>query len=68
LLASLFMQGIFSSFIHAPETAFPLTANSPKTFSLFFNHYRCPGIRVGEFSEKAVINREPSLNIPRQHS
>jgi hypothetical protein len=59
------MQGIFSSFIHAPETASPLTANSPKTFSLFFRHYRCPRVRVGEFS-KAVLNREPSLNIPRQ--
>ena len=61
---SLSMQRIFSSFIHARETASPLTANFPRTFSLFFRHYGCPRVRVGEFSKKAVLNREPSLNIP----
>ena len=61
LPASLFMQRIFSSFIHARETASPLTANSPRTFSLFFRLYRRPNVRAGKFSE--ALRTEPRSPI-----
>ena len=67
LLASLFMQGIFSSFIRARERACPLTANFPRTFSLLFRDYRCPHARVGECSRKAVLTESHS-STPRAGS
>ena len=69
MLASLFMQRIFSSFIHARETASRLTANRLLTFSLFFRHYRCQPARVSECSNDAVaqpgVIPEDSATTPR---
>jgi hypothetical protein len=42
-----------------------LTANSPRTFRLFFRHYGCQPAGVDECSTDAGLSREPFLNTPR---